>query len=275
MTGPIQSLRSRLRRVPLAAFVYHRLREALSLFAPARPTPYGFRLAGHSAMEQGLFEPEEIALVRDLLRDCDRLVDVGANVGVYTCLARSAGKAALAVEPLLGNARRLKANLAANGWHDTEVATVGLAEAEGESEIYGTATGASLIAGWSGVSRHTMLRQRLRLTTLDALLGDRFAGERLLIKIDIEGAEYGCFRGALRTLARTPAPIWLVEICLTEHFPQGVNPNFVATFDLLFGHGYKAVTANAARRPVKREEVVAWASAGRSDSGTHNYLFTK
>lgn len=276
VAGPLQVLRARLRKVPLVAYWYHRMRGALMPFgAGMSETPFGFRMAGHAQMQAGSFETDEIALMRALLAERELLVDIGANVGLYTCLARSLGRRAVAVEPHPANLRLLRANLAANGWSDTEVAAVGLAQAPGAAELFGTDTGASLISGWASLPRRTLLRHTIRLTTLDALLDGRFAGERLLIKADIEGAEYGMLRGAVRTLERTPAPVWLVEICLTENFPEGANPDYVATFDEFFSRGYSARTANSAARPVTRDEVARWAGQGRAESGSYNYLFTR
>ncbi len=271
--GPLQALRARLRQVPWLALCVQRLREALR--PAAAQTQHGFRFAGNAAMQAGDFEAEELRLVRELLPRCDRLVDIGANIGLYTCIARHLGRQAFAVEPLPANLRLLRANLAANSWSDTEVAEVGLAAQEGSAELYGADTGASLLAGWATLPRRTLLRHTIRLTTLDALLEGRFEGERLLIKADIEGAEYGMLRGAARSLERAPAPAWLVEICLTENFPDGPNPDYVATFDQFFARGYTARTANAAARPVTREDVARWAAQGRSESGSYNYLFTK
>ncbi|MBC7804136.1 MAG: FkbM family methyltransferase [Candidatus Parcubacteria bacterium] len=276
MAGLLRNLRSRLRNVPLAAWAYHRAREfLLPLGAPMATTPWGFRMAGHVQMQSGEFEPEEVALMRALLRQHDVLVDVGANIGLYTCLARSLGRRAIAVEPLPANLRFLRANLAANDWSDTEVAEAGLACEAGSAELFGTATGASLVAGWASLPRRTLMRHTIRLTSLDALLGERFAGERLLIKADIEGAEHGMLQGARRTLGRDPAPTWLVEICLTENFPDGANPNYAATFEEFFSRGYSARTANAAARPVSPEEVLQWVAQGRVASGSYNYLFTR
>ncbi len=276
MGRALRVLRERLRGVPVAAWLYHRMREALRpLGAPLAPTPWGFRMAGHRQMQSGGFEPEEVALVQALLRERDVLVDVGANVGLYTCLARSLGRRALAIEPLPSNLRLLRANLAANGWGDTEIAEVGLAHAPGSAELFGTDTGASLLPGWASLPRRTLLKHTIRLDTLDALLEGRFAGERLLVKVDIEGAEYGMLRGAVRTLERDPAPAWLVEICLAENFPGGRNPDYAATFEAFFSRGYAARTANSAARPVTREDVTRWAARGTSESGSYNYMFTR
>ena len=67
----------------------------------------------------------------------------------------------------------------------------------------------SLLAG-----QHISKRFRLTvaITTLRTLPGDRFDGKELLIKIDVEGAEYGVLRGAERTLTMLPHPTWIVEI---------------------------------------------------------------
>ena len=63
----------------------------------SRMTPYGFSLIGsssmhHAAMQRGDFEPEETALFSQIFDEVDVFVDVGANVGFYTCLARVRGK---------------------------------------------------------------------------------------------------------------------------------------------------------------------------------------
>ncbi len=270
-----ESLRDRLRNVPIAAYLYHRLRDMLLLGAPMSGTPYGFRMAGNAAVRAGAFEPEEVALVRSLLAECAALIDVGANIGLYSCLARSVGRRAVAIEPHPGNLRLLRANFAANGWRDTEIVAKGLAAAPGSAELLGANTGASLVPGWATLSRRTLLRQTIELTTLDALLEGRFAGERLLIKVDIEGSEFAMLRGAARTLERDPAPAWMVEICLTENFPDRVNPDYVATFDAFFSRGYAARTANGEARPVTRADVERWARQGRAESGSYNYLFVR
>ncbi len=268
-------LRQGLRRIPLAAWLVQSLRQWRAASAAPTETPFGFRMAGNAQMQAGTFEPDEVALVREQLAHCDRLVDVGANIGFYACLARAAGRPVLAVEPLAANLQLLLANLTANGWDDAEVVAAGLAARPGIADIFGADTGASLLGGWAGLPDNTPLRQRIALSTLDLVLAHRFPGERLLVKVDVEGAEFGLLQGAVATLDRAPAPRWLVEICLTENFPNGANPDYAATFELFFSRGYAAVTANAARRAVTREDVARWAAAGRCDSGTYNYLFTR
>jgi FkbM family methyltransferase len=237
------------------------------------PTPFGFSLMGHAAMQSGHFEPEETAVVQTLLPDIAVFVDVGANVGFYACLARAAGKQTVAIEPLASNLDYLYANLQANGWDDVEVIPCGLARRPGTAVLYGSGTGASLVSGWAGTP--ATLRQTIPLSTLDIILGDRFAGQKLLIKIDVEGVEYDLLQSAVKGLSLTPPPIWLVEIAFHEHHPGGLNPHFAETFALFWRHGYQAVTADAAQQAVTPADMQRWLSTRSRDFGGPNYLFTK
>lgn len=240
-------------------------------------TPYGFLLivgsyrANHS-MQRGTYEPEETNLIEQLLREADVFVDVGANLGFYTCLARQASKHVIAVEPQVRNLELLYQNLMVNHWPDVEVYPVGLSDRPGLATLYGaTGTGASLLKGWAGYSAR--FRETIPVSTLDILLGERFAGQKLLIKIDVEGAEYAVLQGSERTLARSPRPTWLIEICLGEYHPAGRNPNYAATFELLWQNGYEAHTANREDRLLMPADIERWVCERRSDSRVINYIF--
>jgi hypothetical protein len=111
------------------------------------------------------------------------------------------------------------------------------------------------------------------VSTLDALLAHRFAGKRVCIKIDVEGFEYSVLAGAGGTLQREPRPLWLVEVCLTEHHPSGTNPHFADVFQVFWANGYSAYTADRTRRRVTPEDVARWVTARRRDFGTINFMF--
>ena len=60
-------------------------------------TPLGFKFGGstsqhHRAMQQGTFEAGEVRLLTKLLPAANVFIDVGANAGYFTCLARAAGR---------------------------------------------------------------------------------------------------------------------------------------------------------------------------------------
>lgn len=241
-------------------------------------TPLGFLLTSglhpaYELMRRGEFEVAETTVISALLHDSDRFVDVGANLGYYTLLALQRGVPAVAFEPQPQNLSCLYSNLIANGWEGgTEVFPVALAGEPGLLSLYGASgPSASLVKGWAGYSsRH---RQLVPVSTLDHVLGGRFLGERLLVKIDVEGAEFGVLRGGLQTLARQPAPAWLVEVCLQEFHPDGANPDFLQVFQLFRDHGYVAYAVTENLRPVSYDEIECWWRDRRSGIATFNYLF--
>lgn len=249
----------------------------LSKSTKPQMTPYGFKLIGsksmhHIAMQRGEFEPEETSLFMKQFEKSDVFIDVGANIGFYTCLGRSAGKQVVAVEPLPKNLNYLFANLLANGWNDVEVFPVGLSENPGLATLYGaSSTGASLIGNWAGSSRY--FQQTISLSTLDILLGGRFNGKKIFIKIDVEGVEYSVLLGAIATINLNPKPIWVIEICLNEYHPDGMNPNFKNIFSLFWGCGYEARTADGNNKLIEPVDVDRWIKLERCDSGTINYKF--
>jgi FkbM family methyltransferase len=266
----LRALRPYAERVPWLAAAYRDMREsAFARFRKVVDTPMGFRFAGPPAMAEGSFEPTETKFLSDELAAADVFVDVGANIGYFTCLARSRNVHTIAIEPLESNLRMLYANLRANGWSDVEVFPVALAEKPGLLELYGASTGASLIPGWAGRGRSTV--RLVPISTLDNLLAARFAGQRMLMKIDVEGVEHQVLRGAEQTLARKPQPRWLVEVCLTEN-QTGVNPHFREVFDAFWRHGYVAESPEE-RREITEADVTEWVATGKREFGSYNVLF--
>jgi FkbM family methyltransferase len=234
-------------------------------------TPFGFELAGSDLMATGNFEKEEIDCFLQYIPAAAACIDVGANVGLYSCLAASRGKHVVAVEPLVSNLRVLLQNLFRNGFVNAEVYPLGLASAPGIARLYGGGTGASFLPGWAATPENW--NRIVPLTTLDILTGARFDGRPLFIKVDVEGFELEVLKGSKRILAMDPKPIWMVEICLNEHFRNGLNDHFYETFELFWRHGYQSRVAVLQQRVVQPEDVARWMARGSVDFGSHNYLF--
>ncbi len=260
-----------LSRAPALGDVYRRLRERRAARATARPTAFEFIFAGDSSMADGSFEREEIGVFLRLLDSASVCIDIGANIGFYTCLAASRGKTVIAVEPMNRNLDLLCRNLSANEFRGVEVFPLGLSDAFGIKKIFGAGTGASFLEGWAGASQTRY--GLVPVSTLDIILGGLPEGDSILIKMDVEGHEYEVLRGSERTLRRVPKPLWLVEICLGEHFSGGLNRIFRETFEVFWRHGYQAFVADAGRRLVSPDDVARWLGRGSVDFGSHNYLF--
>jgi FkbM family methyltransferase len=262
------------RHFPDALGAIHGFRYARQLNArKVCQTPLGFRFGGHQAMENGTFEPDETGLIAGFSGPGNVFVDVGANYGFFSCVARQLGAHVVAIEPLQSNLAILYRNLAVNGWNDIEVLPLGLSSRPGVAMIYGGGMAASLMQRWSGVSE--TWNATIALSTLDIVLSDRFAGKPLLIKLDVEGLELQVLRGAAKVLARNPAPVWLVEIVLTEHHPAGLNPAFRGAFDLFRAAGYTAWALGPEERVVTADDVDRWITNRRRDFGSWSYVFRK
>lgn len=243
-------------------------------------TPHGFKFnsgfhPAYRLMRTGQFEVEETALVAKLLDQVDLFVDIGANIGYYTCLALKKGKPVIAFEPQQQNLRCLFQNLLSNGWRDNvEVFPLALSAYAGLLTLWGASgPSASLVRNWAGYSpRHSQI---VPVSTLDNVVAGRFSEKKILIKIDVEGAEYQVLRGSESVLKRSLKPIWLVEICLDEFHPKEPNPDYLKTFELFWESGYHAYRASSIPQPVTRDDVTRWVNAGKGDSGTFNYLFAE
>jgi len=245
---------------------------------PVVPTPLGFNFGGlasraHAAMQEGTFELAEVRLLSSLMPHVDLFVDIGANVGYFTCLARTLGKPAVAVEPMPKNLAALYRNLRANNWTDTEVLPLAASGRVGLETLYGASgTGASLIDQWAGAP--SAFKRTICVSTMDNLFAGRFVGARFLVKIDVEGNEYQTLLGAQQLLRRSPPPVWLVEITSHEYHPDGNNPTFAQSFGLFFDCGYRAFLVKSdALSEVTDSDVRRWTVAGKTDCSDINYLF--
>jgi FkbM family methyltransferase len=226
-------------------------------------TPFGFKMISRNyianrMMMDGIFEMEEVELIKSTLKNSDVFVDVGANIGLYTCIARSLGKQAVAIEPQPQNLECLYSNLKNNNWQDTEVFPLGLGNKPDLLTLYGASgPSASLVGGWAGYSTH--FKRIIPVNTLDTLLGQRFDGNVLL--------------GALKTLSMSPRPTWFIEICLNEFHPGAMNPDYEATFDLFWRNGYEVRMANKEFAPVTHSDIKSWIDRKYSIANNFNYLF--
>lgn len=260
-------------RIPVVAMLYRNLRDQIDRRKPSIITPWGFSLAGHKDMANGTFEPEETALFRDLVKEAEILVNVGANIGYYCCHALSLDKPVIAVEPVPRNVHYLLRNIAENGWaQQAEIFPVALGEKSDILMMWGGGTGASLIKGWAGIPESYV--NQVPVMTLDRILGGKLHGKKALILVDVEGAEYMMLKGSSQALSNTPRPTWMIEVSATEHQPDDVtkNPNFKETFDLFFDRGYRAYTADKSGCELMRSDIdKIYGDHTRID--THNFIF--
>jgi len=236
-------------------------------------TPQGFLFSGNTSMQQGTFEPVETEIIQHLLENTKLFINIGANIGYYCCLALSKEVYTLAFEPVQVNLQLLQANLSNNHFSKSvELFPVALGDSTGIVKIYGDGTGASIIPGWAGASHNYF--NYVPLNTLDNLLKSRIVADTLIL-MDIEGGEYSALLGAREILDYKNSAIWFVEICISEHQPEGVsiNPNLRKTFDLFWNAGYQAYTAQSKPLLVTSEAVDMVVHNKEDIFETHNFVF--
>lgn len=148
-------------------------------------------------------------LQRDLLRDCDLLVDVGANVGQYMTLIRSLGYRGRAVSFEPERAAFAVLAQAAQGDPDWDVRRLALAEHGGDGTLHvsGNSVSSSLLPMRDAHVRAAPASapvgpQDVMLSTVDSELAD-VRGHRVWLKLDVQGMELPVLRGSRETLART------------------------------------------------------------------------
>jgi FkbM family methyltransferase len=145
-----------------------------------------------------IFEWREYRGAEELIAACaSPILDVGAHIGIFTLYARALNPrvAIFALEPESDNLALLRNNLAANHLEGVTVRKAALAEKTGERQLLlePDSINHHLLAGEEEAG-HRKAEKVAALT-----LGDFLAREELtevgLLKMDIEGGEYGVFAG--------------------------------------------------------------------------------
>lgn len=216
--------------------------------------PQGFKFHGNRHVINGTFEPNETRVFSHLIERVDGLVNVGANVGYYCCIALQVGKPVIAFEPVDLNVRHLLANVRLNGWEDRfELLPICLGNQVGVVPLYGGGTGASLLRGWANsLDSHVNLAP---INTANNLLATRLSGSRQLFMVDIEGAEAFFLEGASKLISTEPKNIWIIEISISSHRNDGINPKLKSVFSHFWNEGYTAWTIGDSCKPVKEATI--------------------
>jgi FkbM family methyltransferase len=262
-------------RFPSAARVYRKFRDK-RWFAGLTEvrTSIGLTLIAEPGLAEAISTYNEIPTLKALLTNRDVYVDVGAHLGLYSCIAALMGKYVIAVEPHPLNLQLLYRNFQLNGLdRNFEVHAAALSQRQQIGSLLGGQQGGSLLETWAG--NQSNYKTTIYINTLDHLLEGRFSGQRLVIKIDVEGNEHSLLLGALDTLDRVPAPAWMVEIGLSENFAGSINPHYFDVFEIFLSRGYKASPLARPDQFIVQADLERWVRDRQTDHGDINYRFIK
>jgi FkbM family methyltransferase len=153
----------------------------------------------------GSYEHEKQEALRRALRPGDVMYDVGANVGFYSLLASAlVGKTGCvcSFEPSPSNIEMLKRHLAINRITNCLLFEAAVGAVDDESGFDPSSDPHTGHLAESGSIR-------VQVVTLDRLVSEKKAPAPSVIKVDVEGAEEDCLRGASRTIQNFRPTIFL------------------------------------------------------------------
>lgn len=161
--------------------------------------------------EQGdWFEPE-IRFVRAWIKNGMRVIDVGANYGVYSLsMAKAAGPdgRVWAIEPSAETALFLGKSITANQFGNVQIIQAALSDYEGYGQL---SAGMHAEANFLLPLEHQDIEQiQVDVTTLDKLLERHQRPQIDLVKIDAEGQEVNIVRGG-QGLFSQQSPLVMAE----------------------------------------------------------------
>lgn len=195
-----------------------------------------FRISNYSESNQfhGNLRLER-PMLKDLLETVepeDIVFDIGANVGLYSCLVGDQLNSGhvVAFEPDPENARRLQDNLTSNDVR-ADIQEVALSDAEATATLRLEETGEAgeggnvLHAGSTDESDGTGRTVDVRMTRGDQLVDEDEVPQPTVLKVDVEGAELRVLEGLRETLADEQCRLVYCEVHPGLLSEQGRSPS--------------------------------------------------
>jgi FkbM family methyltransferase len=194
----------------------------------------------------GVWEPELTTFLVGEFRHDDIFLDIGANVGYFTCLAASRNiKQTIAFEPDPLNCEVLNLNLLLNRFKPGAVKVIqkALGSTVGTLKFHRANVANTGISGFT--TCNTVASFDVEVDTLDHLFATGEIPQATIIKMDVEGWEEEVLRGALDFLKKAPPRIIIFEaVCIktgeikNQHLTQILETlGFSVTESLMDQHG--------------------------------------
>ncbi|QIO24127.1 FkbM family methyltransferase [Haloarcula sp. JP-L23] len=175
------------------------------------------------------YTQKERRVIKDILATCTpetTFFDIGANYGMYTCLVADVAGSdnVVAFEPHAGNTTLIRENLSINDLQATVVhAAVG--DSDGtvdfalQTETAGATHNMALPDGPAATTSTMDTVVEVEMTTLDSYVEEESCPVPEIVKIDVEGAEYGVIDGARETLEHDDCRLVYCEVH-PRHLPD-------------------------------------------------------
>ncbi len=203
---------------------------------------------------RGISEEEErddLKVIKSIVADGDYVIDVGANIGVYTKFFSEwvgiSGRV-YSIEPIPLTCKILRYNVKKLSLENVEILNCAISNANGvvTLEIPSYKSGGRNFYQAKIIDENRekinaennfklFMKVKVNSRTLDTLCSE-IKNKISFIKCDIEGHEINCIKGA-KTLIRNSKPAWLIEI---SGDPDKLKSPAQQLFHLLNHEGYEA-----------------------------------
>jgi len=216
-----------------------------------------------NGLHQGFCEPEETKFIKNIVQPDWVCIDIGANIGYFTILLARKCKFVYAFEPESHNFELLAKNVESlnNLGEKTELLMQAVSDSFGTKTLY-------LCDIDNGM--HRLYKSKwCNGGNVNVLTGDldSFTLPRInLIKMDIEGAEYGALKGMVELL-KEDKPLIIMEFHPLSIIEYGVDPRKV--YDFIKKLGYTIRLIPNITQPLTYEELYVLTS---DPSGGRNIL---
>ena len=166
------------------------------------------------ALALGCYERLELQVFKRLLRPGMCVLDVGANIGLFsTVAAASVGPEGrvVAIEPDATNCGFLRQSIERNRFTNLTVVQCALSNRTGTGELFLCPDNKADHRIYGAGARTTREAVPIPLTTMDALVREQGLPRVDVIKMDIQGAEALAFEGMGEVLRSNPDIVILME----------------------------------------------------------------
>lgn len=195
-------------------------------------------------------ELTEIELLKQIIKNGDTVLDLGANIGVYTLIfAKLVGKSGhvFAFEPDPTNFEILKKNILVNKHENVILENKAVSNKEGNLKLY-------LSTENNGMHRIYPSKWCKESIDINSIKIDNYFNKNQkidFIKLDIEGAEYDALLGMESIIQNNENIVIFIEFVPTSLEEHGTNPEKV--IDFFINHKFKIFKINNIAE--KKEEI--------------------
>ena len=167
----------------------------------------------------GAFEPYQMALFRQIVKPGMTVIDIGANIGLYSVIAgRLVGDngKVFSFEPENKNYEFLSNNIKANNLKNVLLNKTAISNEKSTKNLFlfSENTGSYSLVD----NRKTNISIPVQTDTLDNILKQQSINRVDVIKMDIEGAEYMAFEGMLQIISNSTNLTMMIEF-----FPNAIK----------------------------------------------------